>query len=91
MTNLKIGDIVVSDRNPTCVQRVVKIEPMKISGKVVAGYDLVVSCVTIWRLDAEPISTRPNKPAAAWAYRKATKKELVEALTRLQDLVNSMA
>lgn len=84
----EIGDIVVSACNPTCVQRVVKIAPLIIGG-VERKNDPMLSCVTIWRFDGSPISTKPNKPAAAWAYRKAMKKELRAAITRLEALIES--
>lgn len=90
VAKFKVGDIVVSDRNPTCVQRVVKVEPRVISGKVCPGYDPMLSCVTIWRLDGASISSRPNKPSAAWAYRHVTSQELQAALQRLADLIATM-
>jgi hypothetical protein len=90
MTALKVGDFVVSDRNPTCVQRVVKVEPMVISGKECPGYDPMVTCVTVWRLDGKPLSGKALKAAAAWSYKKANKALLTVAVDRLMTIIQEM-
>lgn len=89
MAKFKVGDIVVSERNPTCVQKVVKIVPDVVAGAKVVGEESL-SCVTIWRLDGGPISEKPNKLAASWAYRKANKQELVDALNRLALIIDAL-
>jgi hypothetical protein len=81
----KIGELVVSDQNPTCVQQVVKVED-----KGNPSLDPMVTCITVWRLDGKPLSGKPLKAAAAWSYKKANKAMLTAAVDRLMAIIQEM-
>jgi hypothetical protein len=90
MSQLKVGDFVVPVNNPTTVQQVVRLTPLKISG--VPQPDLLMaSCATVWRLDgSKPPSPKPLAPVRDWMLRKVTLDELQAAMDRLKAITSEV-
>lgn len=74
-----VGDLVRSEVNPTCIQRVAKVE--------VQDDREWVTCTTLWRFDNKELSNKRLAPKREWAYVRLTKAEVVQARDRLNKLL----
>ncbi len=78
----KVGDIVVADTKPNCVQQVSSVT----WNTDFAGGTWMLKLVTIWRLDNGKLSKKKSAPTAEWAFKKADHAELWDAIVNLQNV-----
>ncbi len=82
MSQFKVGDIVVADTKPNCIQQVTDI----VWDPNFSGGNWMLKLVTIWRLDNGKLSMKKSAPVADWAFKKADYDELWDAIVKLQNV-----
>ncbi len=80
MTSFVVGDYVVAEWKPNCIQEVVRVEDSPYGGQN-------LYLIPVWRLDGGELSKKPGAPQRSFKFRHVEVTELEEAQERLNEVI----